>query len=88
MLPSRNQYNSKLQTCSVLLPTTPTLEQQSKGDAEWDMMLALLQRYYRDHGNSNVPLHYGSQPKLAKWVEAQKQAYRGVCQSPHSHRSK
>ncbi len=65
-------------TVNVFGDTTPTLEQQSNGDAEWDMMLALLQRYYRDHGNSNVPLHYGSQPKLAKWVEAQKQAYRGM----------
>jgi hypothetical protein len=92
-MPTRTQSNpvdnaaklkpTRQSPTKVFGDTTPIPQQQQKeGDAEWDMMLALLQRYYRDHGHSNVPLHYGPQPKLARWVEAQKQAYRGM--STHS----
>lgn len=75
---SAKQKATQQSPTKVFGGTTPISEQQSEGDAEWDMMLALLKRYYRDHGHSNVPLHYGPQPKLARWVEAQKQAYRGM----------
>ena len=45
-------------------------------DTEWDRMLAVLQRYYRDNFHSNVPINYSAHPKLSKWVEDQKVAYK------------
>lgn len=72
------QQSIRKTTSDLLDVTTPKGKQQSQDDAEWNMMLALLQKYYRDNGDSNVPLNYAPQPKLAKWVDEQKRAYRGA----------
>ena len=51
-------------------------------DTEWDRMLAVLQRYSRDNGHSNVPINYSAHPKLSKWVEDQKVAYNSRSLTP------
>ena len=44
--------------------------------AKWDAMYKLLVVYKKDHGHTKVPRNYKEDPKLAYWVDTQRQLYR------------
>ena len=45
----------------------------------WDMFYSLLEEYYVENGNSNVPQYYVvDDKKLGEWVKMQRQAKKGI----------
>ena len=49
----------------------------------WEVRFALAERYFQEHGNLNVPGNYNVNGMgLGKWVNEQKQAYRGKRKRP------
>ena len=42
----------------------------------WDAKYAELLKYYRCHGNCNVPANYKYNPSLAVWIKCQRRQYK------------
>lgn len=49
---------------------------RSKHDVKWDRQFKALQDFHREHGHCNVPKKHGANPELARWVIAQRSAYK------------
>ena len=47
-------------------------------EEKWDEWYYLLEDYYKEHGNINVPIHYEvNNFKLGIWLNVQRQSYKG-----------
>jgi hypothetical protein len=62
-------------------------KQQSKGargDAAWEVQLAKLKHYTREHGDSNVPKRWAEEPGLGTWVMHQRRGKKKMeCGDPN-----
>ena len=70
---SLSRFSSDKTLFEESLKSDAMLEQTND---EWNQMLALLQKYYRDNGHCNVPLNFAAYPKLGRWVQVQREAYK------------
>jgi hypothetical protein len=68
---SADEYSQKLPTSK---PPSNGSAQQRRVSA-WEDRLCELANYLKIHGNCNVPLSYGENPQLAKWVANQRTKY-------------
>jgi len=51
-------------------------EAECRKQVGWDERFEQLKGYKKDHGDCNVPQKYNANPKLGKWVDRQRQAYK------------
>ena len=53
-------------------------------DAGWEAQLSKLKKYKRKHGDCNVPLRWAEDPKLAGWVNKQREYKKSLDRSEPS----